>query len=89
MEDAESRAEMEERYRLRMEAARAVYAEAKSAVQDARAELHARGLPSPDGSQAYRNALAAENFTRRAYMKALKEFTDLVIGGKSPFEESR
>ena len=77
-----SRAELERRYGERVQRAREHYEACKSAAETALRELQELALPQPDGSQSYRNSLVAENAARRAYIKALREFTDLVVHGK-------
>ena len=82
MEPQVSRAEVERRYRERLQRAREGYEASKSAAETAFRELQEVALPEPDGSQAYRNALVAETAASRAYRKALREFTDLTVHGK-------
>lgn len=86
-EHGENRKELEQHYRQRLEACRAKYDQAKTAAETARLELSQRVMPEPDGSQAYRNALAAERSALQAYRQALTDFNRLILDGAVPAKE--
>ena len=67
-----------EHWREKLTEARNRYEKAKADLREI--ECLAKDLPQPDGSQAYRNALRAENIAGREFSVAVKRFTDLVLG---------
>ncbi len=80
----ESRREMEDRWRARVEAARRNLDSAASVSRKVLAEQQKWPLPAPDGSRAVRNALREESAARQEYMRLLRVFTDFVVQGKVP-----
>jgi hypothetical protein len=73
-----------ERHRLRVALLREEYRRAVVSAELACAELLARGLPQPDGSQAYRNALIAERTALTAYTEAVGDLNSLILESKPP-----
>jgi len=72
-----------DRQRSRVALLKDEYRWAVTAAELAGAELCARGLPDPDGSQAYRNALITERAELTAYPAAVADLNALILNRKS------
>ena len=84
---AQSRDELEDTWRARLENALALH---QAASESFRKALEKQGqdltLLTPDGSQAVRLARQSESDTRKEYKRVLRLFSDLVMRGKIPEE---
>src|SRR5438270_12469032 len=81
-------AKLEEHWRLRLEEAAKRHKAAKAACAKGLEEFNTGLTLAPDGSEAIRRATLEENAARDEHMKILKAFSDLLLHGKIPPEES-
>jgi hypothetical protein len=69
--------------RIRVHEARAAYERAMDDAVKTCRDWGERGLPSPDGIEAYRNALRRERAAAEAYTDALLDLNILILESKS------
>ena len=84
---AESRSELEDRWRARLSDAKRGHDVASAQFRAAAAQHRALGLISSDGNLALHQALVAEAKARQEYIRILRIFTDLVVHGRVPDSE--
>ena len=81
-----NRAELERKWRARVEAARQRYVESKSASDRAAVEWGGDLVPAPGGDEMVRQAVQSEYCAFEEYDRTLRIYTDLVLDGKVPEE---
>ena len=79
-----SRKDIEAQWRERLTNAKLRLDFAENYVRAVERDLHTAGVPSPDGSYAYRSALRAKNLALQYYNEVLRVFSNLVLYGKLP-----
>jgi len=77
---------LEERWQSRLKDAELRYAQARQQFRDILRTLPPGEIPAPDGNYAYQQALRAERIALTEYIRVLRIFTDLAVGGKIPDE---
>ena len=88
IEDAEARKRAEQIYREKLRQAQNRYQFATAQIRQLQAEYSTGSVPSADGDFALRNALRNENDARSDYMRVLRVFTQLILHGEQPEENT-
>jgi len=83
-EQKQSRTELEQVWRTRLNESRTRYDLSVTQCRKVVEEQNQFPMPAPDGSFAVRKALTQESAARSEYMRVLRIFTDLVVQGKIP-----
>jgi CheY-like chemotaxis protein len=76
--------ELVEDWRIRLQQAKSYYDGCSQQFRKVLADQNEGLLPAPDGSHAVRQARIHESAARQEYIRALRIFTDLIVGGKTP-----
>jgi len=84
----ERRRRLEAHWRSVLQGAQQRYYEATTKYRETVEERVQILAPTPDGAFAVRQAAIAEVAARREYARVLHIFTDLVVSGKEPKEET-
>ncbi|HEY1242726.1 MAG TPA: hypothetical protein VGF16_19325 [Bryobacteraceae bacterium] len=84
MSERESKRQLEEIWRNRLNDAEHVYGIALANIQKIQAEY--KSMPSSDGNFALQQALKMQELARDQYMHVLQTFTRLVLYGEKPNE---
>jgi hypothetical protein len=82
-----TRQELENLWGKRLEDAKVRLDLASKYVKGVERDLKSGIVPSPDGHQAYQNALRAEALAVKHYRRVLNTLGDLVLHGKIPDEQ--
>lgn len=83
-----SRIEVEDRWRTRLAEAKRNHDRAVVQFRLAAEEYRTREIPASDGNLSLHQAISAESSARREYIRILRVFTDLVVQGRIPKDDS-
>ena len=88
MADPTPTQQLEEVWRLRLSDAQLRLQFARNYMQEVHRDLQEGVIPAADGNFALERAIRAENIAIAEYSRVLRFYTDLVVDGKIPEEES-